>query len=72
MNTRALLGIVLVVAGIAGLALGQFTYTRKTREAKLGPLEFAVKDKETVDVPKWASVAAIAVGVGVLVTGRKR
>ena len=72
MNARTLIALILVVAGIAGLAYGKFSYTKEKHQAKLGPLEFSVKDKETVDVPMWASIASIAVGAGLLVTGRKR
>jgi hypothetical protein len=36
------------------------------REAKVGPLEFAVQKKETFVVPTWAGIAAIAVGAGLL------
>jgi uncharacterized membrane protein YidH (DUF202 family) len=72
MNSRTLIALILVVAGIAGLAYGKFSYTKEKHQAKLGPLEFSVKDKETVNVPQWASIAAIVVGAGLLVTGRKR
>ncbi len=65
--------ILLIVAGAWGLAQGSFTYTQKTREAKLGPLELAVKDKEKVKIPTWAGVGAIVLGSGILLTaGRKR
>ena len=72
MNARTLVALLLIVAGIAGLIYGKFSYTKETHEAKLGPLELSVKDKETVNVPMWGSVAAIVVGAGLLVVGRKR
>ncbi len=54
--------MVLITAGLLGLVYGGFSYTKETREAKIGPLELSVKDKETVDVPLWAGVGAIVVG----------
>lgn len=63
MNTVKMLAIVLIVAGGLGLAYGSFTYTKDTHEAKLGPLELSVKDTQTVNVPVWAGVGAIAAGV---------
>ena len=39
---------------------------------KLGPLEFSVKEKETVNVPVWAGVGAIVVGGLLLLLGGKR
>jgi hypothetical protein len=46
--------VVLIVAGILGLVYGSFSYTKETHEAKIGPLEFQVKEKETRNVPVWA------------------
>ena len=63
MNAIKTLAIVLIVAGGLGLAYGSFTYTKDTHEAKLGPIELTVKDKETVNVPVWAGVGAIAAGL---------
>jgi LPXTG-motif cell wall-anchored protein len=65
MSPIKVIAIVLIVAGIAGLAYGQFSYTEKKHEAKLGPLDFSVKEKKTVNVPVWAGIAAI-LGGGVL------
>jgi hypothetical protein len=66
-----IVAIVLIVAGIAGLVVGQFTYTKATHEAKLGPIDLAVKEKRTVNVPLWASIAAIVAG-GLLLAVPKR
>jgi hypothetical protein len=71
MDTLKILGLALVVAGILGLAYGSFSFTKETHEAKIGPLEMSVKDKETVNVPVWAGVAALAVG-GLLVLGNRK
>jgi hypothetical protein len=71
MNAIKVIAIILIVAGIAGLAYGKFSYTEKTHEAKLGPLDFSVKEKKTVNVPVWAGVGAILVG-GVLLFVPKR
>ncbi len=72
MNPIRIVGIVLIVAGIAGIGIGGFSFTRETHQAKLGPVELSVKEKENVDIPMWASVAAIVVGGVLLVVGGKR
>ena len=61
----------LIVLGILGLVYGAFSYTRTTHEARLGPLEFEVKEKKTVNVPAWAGVGAIVAGTVLLLAGRK-
>ena len=65
------IALLLIVAGALALGYGGFTYTQKTHETKVGPIEFAIKEKETVNVPVWAGVAAIVVG-GVLLFTRSR
>ena len=64
-------GIALIAAGVAGITYGEFTYTKKEHEANLGGIDLSYKEKETIDVPKWAGVGSIAVGVVLLVFGRK-
>lgn len=72
MNTAKIAAIVLIVAGILGLVYGNFSYTKETHEAKLGPLELSVKEKETVNIPVWAGVGAIVIGAVLLLLGNKK
>lgn len=72
MNPTKLIAIALLVAGVLGLIYGGFSYTKNSTAVKLGPIELAVKEKETVNVPMWAGIAAIAVGGLLLVMGGKR
>ncbi|MDT8403444.1 hypothetical protein [Sulfuriflexus sp.] len=73
MKPVQIVALVLIVAGVLGLAYGGFTFTKDTHDAKLGPLELTIKDKQTVNVPIWAGVGAIAIGgVFLLLGGRKR
>jgi TRAP-type C4-dicarboxylate transport system permease small subunit len=66
-----LVAILLIAAGVAGLVYGGITYTKSTHDAKIGPLEFSIKDKETVNIPVWAGVGAIVAG-GVLLFVRTK
>jgi TRAP-type C4-dicarboxylate transport system permease small subunit len=65
MNAIRIAAIALIVAGALGLAYGSFSYTKETHEAKLGPIELSVTDRETVNVPVWLGVGAVVTG-GVL------
>ncbi|HTT09820.1 MAG TPA: hypothetical protein VMG60_02930 [Burkholderiaceae bacterium] len=67
-----LIGVVLVAAGVLALVYGGFSYTKNTHDLKVGPIEFALKEKQSVNVPVWAGVGAIAVGVVLLVLGGRR
>jgi len=71
MNARQMIAIVLIAAGVAGLVYGSFSFTKEKHEAKVGSLSFSITEKETVNVPVWAGVGAIGVGVILLLFGRK-
>lgn len=72
MDAIRIIAILLIIAGVLGLAFGGFSFTRETHEAQLGPLEMSVKEKETVNIPLWAGVGAILVGGALLVTGSRK
>jgi TRAP-type C4-dicarboxylate transport system permease small subunit len=72
MNTLKLTAVALIVAGALGLLYGSFTYTKQTQAVKLGPLELAVKEKQTVNVPIWAGLGALVAGGVLLVLGSKK
>jgi hypothetical protein len=67
-----ILGVLLIVAGTAGLIYGEFSFTRETHQAELGPLELEVEEKETIAVPTWAGAGAIGVGIVLLLVGGRR
>lgn len=62
MNPLRILAILLIAAGVIALVYGGFTYTKSSHDAKIGPLELSIRDKETVNVPVWAGVGSIVVG----------
>ena len=72
MTPAKIVGIVLIVLGVAGLAYGGFSFTKETHKAEIGPLKLSVKEKETVNVPQWAGIASIIAGVVLLAVGGKK
>jgi TRAP-type C4-dicarboxylate transport system permease small subunit len=68
MSAIKMAALALIVAGVLALIYGGFSYTKETHEAKLGSLQLSVSEKQTVNVPMWAGVAAIVIG-GVLLLG---
>ena len=72
MNPLKIIGALLIVGGVLGLAFGGFSYTKETHEAKLGPIQLSLSEKETVNIPLWASIVSIVAGVGLMVVGSKK
>ena len=72
MNAMKIVGVVLIIAGVLGLAYGGFSFTKETHKANIGPLSLSVKEKEQVNVPQWLGIGAIVVGVVLLVLPSKK
>lgn len=72
MNGLRISAIAIMVAGLLALAYGGFSYTKDSTALKVGPVAVKVQEKETVNIPVWAGIAAVIVGGLVLVgAGRK-
>jgi uncharacterized membrane protein YdcZ (DUF606 family) len=71
MKTKQIVAILLIVGGVLALAYRGFSYTKETHEARIGPLELQVTEKQRVDLPVWLGAGAVLAGVVLLVTGRK-
>ena len=71
MDAKKIVALVLIVAGVIGLAYGGFTYTQETHETHIGPINLSIKDQKTVNIPVWAGVGLLVVGV-VLLIGRSK
>ena len=72
MTPVKIVGIVLIIVGALALAYGGFSFTKETHKAEIGPIKLAVQEKERVNVPQWAGLAAIVAGVVMLVVGKKK
>ena len=71
MNGTRLAALILIVAGVLGLAFGGFSYTKETHETQLGPIELSVEEKDAVNIPVWLGAGAIIAGVLLLVVRRR-
>jgi hypothetical protein len=72
MNAVKMAAIALIVAGVLGLVYGSFSYTKENHKATLGPIELSVKGEQTVNVPVWVGVGAIAIGSVLLLIGSRK
>jgi hypothetical protein len=71
MNPLKILAVLLLVGGGLALAYGGFSYTKTTHTADIGSIHMEVNEKERVNVPLWAGIAALVAGGVLLVSSRK-
>ena len=71
MHPTKLVAIILVVLGALGLAYGGFSFTKDRHTAEIGALHLTVNEKQHVNVPMWAGLGAVLVGVVLLVVPKR-
>lgn len=72
MKVLKIIAVLLVAAGLYVLVYGGFNYPKSNHEAKIGSIEFDVKNEGRTHVPEWAGVAAVVLGtLMLLVPSRK-
>jgi hypothetical protein len=72
MKGLVLIGVVLIVLGIIGLAYQGFTYTTREKVIDLGPLKASVEKQKTVPLPPILGGLAVAAGVLLVWMGARK
>ena len=72
MKPLSILGLILVIAGVVGLALGHLSFTTEKKVIDLGPIQATTQEQHTIPVPDIAGIAAVAAGVILIVMGQRR
>jgi hypothetical protein len=67
-----IVGVVLIVLGIVGFAIGGITFTRERTVAEVGPLELRTEERETFPITPIAAGAALVAGIVLVVVGSRR
>jgi uncharacterized membrane protein YidH (DUF202 family) len=66
-----LIGILLIVFGVAALAMGGFSYTKREKAVDLGPLEVTTEKHNTVPLSPIVGIAAVAGGIALVAVGSR-
>jgi len=72
MRPLSVIGIVLIVLGLAALVYQGITYTSRDTIVDIGPIHATAERQKTVPLPPIVGVVAVAGGVALLVAGRRR
>lgn len=72
MKGTTIIGIVLIVLGIAALALGGFSYTDREKVLDIGPIEATAEQRKTIPLSPIAGGAAVVAGVVLVIAGARK
>jgi uncharacterized membrane protein YidH (DUF202 family) len=72
MKPLVLVGIVVIVIGIAGLVVGNVSFTEHKTVIDAGPLKVTADEQKNFPIPTIAGIAAIVVGLGLVFVGSRR
>jgi hypothetical protein len=72
MKPSTIIGIILIVIGVAGFAMGGFSFTQKEKVLDIGPIEATADDKKTVGIPPLLAGIAVVAGVVLVVAGARK
>jgi drug/metabolite transporter (DMT)-like permease len=72
MKPGTIIGIILIVLGVVGFALGGFSFTHKEKVVDVGPIEATADDKETVPIPPILAGLALVGGVVLVAASARR
>jgi hypothetical protein len=72
MRPTSIIGLLLIIGGLAALLMGGFSYNKSEKVLDVGPLEATVQTKERVPLPPIVGGLAMAAGVALLLVGQKK
>lgn len=70
MKPMAILGVLLIAIGIAGLAIDNISFTERKTIVDAGPIKVTADEQRTVPIPTIAGIVAVIAGAGLLFMGR--
>lgn len=70
---RALMivGVVLILLGIAAVLHPTYTYHQQQQVAKVGPFQATVDEEKTAQIPAAATAAALVAGLALVLIGAR-
>lgn len=72
MKPAAIVGILLVIIGVIGLAYGGISYTKEKTVVDIGPIKATADERKTIPVPPVLGGLALVGGIVLIVTGAKK
>jgi hypothetical protein len=71
MRPISLIGIVLIVLGLAALVYQGITYTKRDTVVDIGPIHATAERQHTLPLPPIVGIVSVAAGVVLLISARR-
>jgi hypothetical protein len=71
MKAASIVGVILIVLGLAGLIAGGVTYTHEKKDVDLGPIQIQHQQTRTMPIPPLLGGVVLLAGIGLVVVGSK-
>lgn len=69
MKPATIVGIILVIVGIIGFAVGGVSFTHEKKDVDLGAVQVSHQQKSTVPIPPVLSAITLVGGIALVVVG---
>ena len=69
MKTATIVGILLIILGVIGFAVGGISFTHEKKDVDMGPIQLSHKQTQTVPISPILSTVSFIAGVGLIVVG---
>ncbi|HTJ29337.1 MAG TPA: hypothetical protein VL346_02480 [Acidobacteriaceae bacterium] len=72
MKPSTIVGILLILAGFVGFAMGGFSFKHEKKDVDMGPIQIQHQQTKHVSIPPVLSGILLVGGVGLLIMGARR
>lgn len=72
LKAATIIGILLIVLGIVGFAVGGVSFTREKKDIDMGPIQVQHKQTRTVPISPVLSTIALVGGITLVVVGARK
>ncbi|HXX41727.1 MAG TPA: DUF3185 domain-containing protein [Chthoniobacterales bacterium] len=72
MKPAGIIGIILIIVGVVGLAFGGLGWTTEKKDVQFGPLEVTHKEKQGIPFPPAVSWVCLVGGIVLVAVGSRK
>ncbi len=69
MKAATVVGILLIVVGIIGFAVGGISFTHQKKDVDVGPIQLSHKETNTMPISPILSTISLIAGAGLVIVG---